>query len=117
MATYLRSIDSLLHVGSHLDPHVVEQAFRYSLEHRIPLSAFLGDTCSTLFMAPELQELHEVYYEPLSQVQPDLESILHGPPVKKLLFMTDPQVVDSKLKPHWNVSHGLYSNTCQNHIV
>ena len=50
-----------------------------------------------------LQALHDVYYEPLAQVMPSLDTILQGPPVMKLLFMTDPKIVDAKLKPDWTV--------------
>lgn len=32
---------------------------------------------------------------------PSLEALLNGPPVKKILFMSSPQVVDDVLKPHW----------------
>ena len=47
------------------------------------------------------QELHTRYYEPLARIAPSLEDILQGPPVKKLLFMTDPAVINSDLKPQW----------------
>lgn len=50
-----------------------------------------------------LQELNTRYFEPLPTVLPSLQDIKAGPPVKKLLFMTDPSVVDGKLKPHWRV--------------
>jgi hypothetical protein len=50
-----------------------------------------------------VQELHSLYYEPLARVAGSLEELLQGPPVKKVLFMTDPRIVDSKLKPHWGV--------------
>lgn len=50
-----------------------------------------------------MQELHSVYYEPLAQVCPSVEAILAGPPVKKMLFMTDPARVDQELRPHWEV--------------
>lgn len=49
------------------------------------------------------QELHAVYYEPLAGVAASVEDILQGPPVKKLLFMTDAGRVDAELKPHWMV--------------
>lgn len=54
-------------------------------------------------MIPWLQELHSRYFEPLSEVAPSLQALLAGSPVKKLLFMTDPAVVDARLKPHWQV--------------
>ena len=49
------------------------------------------------------QALKDVYYEPLAQVMPSVDAILAGPPVMKLLFMTDPKIVDAKLKPDWQV--------------
>ena len=36
---------------------------------------------------------------------PSVDAILDGPPVMKLLFMTDPKVVDAKLKPDWQVAN------------
>lgn len=59
--------------------------------------------CTQCLCPALLQELHTRYYEPLSVVPPTLEALLAGPPVKKLLFMTDPSVVESQLKPHWQV--------------
>jgi hypothetical protein len=38
-----------------------------------------------------------------------LDALLEGPPVKKLLFMTDPNVVDIQLKPQWQVRTPLRS--------
>ena len=49
-----------------------------------------------------LQALRDVYYEPLARVM-SMDAILQGPPVMKLLFMTDPSIVDTKLKPDWQV--------------
>lgn len=54
-------------------------------------------------MVGVLQELHERYYEPLPDVASSLAELLDGPPVKKLLFMTDPAIVDGQLKPFWEV--------------
>lgn len=51
-----------------------------------------------------VQALRDVYYEPLAQVMPSVDAILNGPPVMKLLFMTDPKVIDAKLKPDWQVA-------------
>ena len=52
-----------------------------------------------------MQELHQRYYEPLARIAPSLEEIVQGPPMKKLLFMTDPAVIENDLKPLWEVSH------------
>ena len=49
-----------------------------------------------------LQELHERYFEPLARVEASLERMV-ALDVKKLLFMTDPAIVKSRLKPHWQV--------------
>jgi hypothetical protein len=38
-----------------LSPDVVADAFRYSLQHDMPLCAFLGDVCATLKMHPEIE--------------------------------------------------------------
>mmetsp|Transcript_20617 Transcript_20617/g.62091 ORF Transcript_20617/g.62091 Transcript_20617/m.62091 type:complete len:408 (+) Transcript_20617:193-1416(+) len=84
-----------------LPPQVVRAAFEYATKHDVPLSAFLGDTCSTLKMHPELEELHYRYFEPLSDVVPSLAELEAGPPVKKMLFMTDPSVISGKVAPHW----------------
>ena len=35
---------------------------------------------------------------------PSLDALLAGPPVRKLLFMTRPEVVDGVLKPHWGTA-------------
>ena len=37
---------------------MVSAAFKYAKEHDVPLSAFLGDTCATLKMHPELEVRH-----------------------------------------------------------
>ncbi|KAF5829542.1 hypothetical protein DUNSADRAFT_15939 [Dunaliella salina] len=75
---------------------VVADAFRYvsSLEGSAggSLVAFLGDECVTLRMTDDLQALHHIYHEPLATVLPSLEALLEGPPVRKLLFMSTPQV-------------------------
>lgn len=52
-----------------------------------------------------MQELHQRYYEPLARIAPSLEDIVQGPPVKKLLFMTDPTIIDDNVKPLWEVSY------------
>ena len=42
--------------------------------------------------------------------------MLAGPPLKKLLFMTDAGVVDSMLKPFWmarNMAAGVVARPCK----
>ena len=43
------------------------------------------------------------YYEPLARVASSVEEVVSGPPLRKLLFMTSPHVVDRHLRPHWEV--------------
>lgn len=38
------------------------------------------------------QALHHTYHEPLATVLPSLDALLAGPPVRKLLFMSSPEV-------------------------
>ena len=87
--------------SSHLTKEVVEEAFKWSLASGVSLAAFHGDTCSTLTMTRELQELHSIYYEPLATVMPSLQAICDGPPVKKLLFQSDPREIAGRIKPTW----------------
>ncbi len=49
-----------------------------------------------------LQELHARYYEPLAAVKPSADALLEDT-VRKLLFMTDPALVDGEIKPFWEV--------------
>jgi hypothetical protein len=41
------------------------QTFKFSVEHQVPLSGFCGDRCVTLFSHTLIDELHEVFYEPM----------------------------------------------------
>ena len=50
-----------------------------------------------------MQELHEVYWEPLAEPQRNLQALLDGPPVKKLLFMTNAARISSSVLPYWQV--------------
>ena len=50
-----------------------------------------------------VQELHEVFWEPKAAVLPSLETVLEGPPIKKLLFMTNAARIASTTLPHWQV--------------
>lgn len=102
LAVYGSSGDML--TGEGLGTEVVRQAFEFSATHGVPCCAFLGDDCATLDLAPELRELHSVYYEPLARVEPSLQQLLAGPAVKKLLFMTEPHRVEGLLKPHWQAA-------------
>ena len=63
-----------------------------------------------------VQELHTRYYEPLARIASSLEEIVQGPPMKKLLFMTDSAAIDNELKPHWEVGHLLPLENLMSHV-
>ncbi len=42
--------------------------YSYASREGLSLCAFLGDTCATLELTPQLRELHTTYYEPLAEV-------------------------------------------------
>jgi len=86
--------------GKSLSPSVVAAAFEWAAREGVPLVSFHGDECRTLRMTLELEQLHTVYYEPLAHVMPTVAALLSGPPVKKLLFMSKPPVIDA-LRPEW----------------
>ncbi|KAK2080056.1 hypothetical protein QBZ16_002452 [Prototheca wickerhamii] len=83
-----------------LEPAVVRQSFEYALENGIALTAFLGDDCIAPSIEPGVVELHERYHEPLARPVPD-PAAAAGHLVRKLLFLTDPVVVERRLKPEW----------------
>jgi Cof subfamily protein (haloacid dehalogenase superfamily) len=97
--------------GGALTSDVVRQAFEYAEKHDIAAVGFTGEECVTLNMKPEVKELHERYYEPLAEVARCLRELLEGPPLRKLLFMAPPEVVETRLKAHWNVA--LENTTAQ----
>lgn len=95
--------------GGQLDVDIARRAFEFAEQHNVPICGFLGDTCMTIRMHPELEELHHRYYEPLAEVMPSVDAameVLQGGnmPLRKLLFMTSVDRVDNHLKPHWDVS-------------
>ena len=61
----------------------------------------LESTLAWVSILTVAQELHQRYYEPLARIAGSLDEIVQGPPMKKLLFMTDPAVIDTQLKPLW----------------
>ena len=87
--------------GQSLRPEVVREAFAWAQEQGVPLCAFHGDVCRTLRLTDELRELHEVYYEPLAEEMRDVDALLAGPPVRKLLFMAAPETISGAVLPEW----------------
>lgn len=89
--------------GPSLPADVVRSCFAFAEDHGVACVAFLGDTCVSTQMREYVRELHTRYYEPLADIV-DLEAILQGPPVRKILFMTDARVVQQELKPHFDAA-------------
>lgn len=99
--------------GGTLPMEVVRAAWEFAATHDVPVCGFLEEECVTHKMHPELEELHHRYYEPLASVS-SLDEVLQGPALRKLLFMTRPEVVDSHLKPHWSQAlEGVEAETMQ----
>lgn len=91
--------------GATLPPDVVRAAFEYAEATGTPICGFSGDECVTLgAMTPEIRLLHDRYYEPLAEVAPSAAAAAAGPPFRKLLFMTTPEAVAQRLKPHWEAA-------------
>ena len=65
-----------------------------------------GSARSSWEAGPEPQPLTPLcrYYEPLAAVAPSVDQVVAGPVMRKLLFMTSPEVVERTLKPHWAVA-------------
>jgi rRNA maturation RNase YbeY len=84
-----------------LPTEVVRAAFEWAAARDLSLAAFHGDTLSTLALTPALEELHTRYYEPLPVVEPSLDALLAGPPVRKLLFMDTVERIAGEAHPHW----------------
>lgn len=101
----VHGMDGTLVGGGTLPPEIVRSAFEYSLATKTPICGFLGDHCVTIGgMTPEIELLHTRYYEPLAEVTQSVESVVSGPPLRKLLFMTSAEVVSQQLKPDWEVA-------------
>ncbi|KAL9230357.1 hypothetical protein vseg_005720 [Gypsophila vaccaria] len=96
-----------------LDPNVCREAFLYSLEHQIPLVAFCGDRCLTLFDHPLVDSLHSVYHEPKAETMASVEDLLAAAQVQKLVFLDNPDGVATSLRPYWSEACGDDANVVQ----
>ncbi|KAH9617843.1 hypothetical protein KSS87_010719 [Heliosperma pusillum] len=96
-----------------LDPKFCREVFLYSLEHKIPLVAFAGDRCFTLFDHPRVDSLHSVYREPKAQVMPSVEKLLASTQVQKLIFLESPDRVTTTLRPYWSEATGDNASVVQ----
>eukprot|EP01025_Chloroclados_australasicus_P067994 TRINITY_DN9432_c0_g1_i5.p2 TRINITY_DN9432_c0_g1~~TRINITY_DN9432_c0_g1_i5.p2 ORF type:complete len:419 (-),score=51.63 TRINITY_DN9432_c0_g1_i5:1222-2325(-) len=86
---------------ANLQMQAVAQVFEYAMQLDIACCAFHGDTCSTLKFHYEIQELHEVYSEPLAKVAPNLQAILDGPPIKKIILLSSKETIREVVIPFW----------------
>jgi len=121
----VHGFDGELIGGGCLTSDIVASAFQYSVSTGTPICGFLGDECVTIgSMTPEIEELHTRYYEPLAAVAPSVDAVLAAcssssflsagdqsssgnlktifpTKMRKLLFMTSPDIVSTVLKPYW----------------
>ncbi|KAG0611083.1 hypothetical protein M758_7G113900 [Ceratodon purpureus] len=88
-----------------LDSSVVEETFKFSVEHNVALVGFTGDRCVTLFSHPLIDELHDIYYEPKAEVFESLEE-LKKVKIQKVIFLDTAEKVASFLRPHWSLALG-----------
>ncbi|KAK3242116.1 hypothetical protein CYMTET_48163 [Cymbomonas tetramitiformis] len=91
----------LIHLDT-LPNEICEELLLYSEAQGVPLTAFCGDRCKTLASHWRLDELHEKYYEPVSEVVGSVEELLGGASgVNKMLFCMEPEQVQAELRPYW----------------
>ncbi|KAK3152540.1 hypothetical protein QOZ80_2BG0160360 [Eleusine coracana subsp. coracana] len=83
-----------------LDANICKEAFLYSLKHKIPLVAYSGDQCLTLFEHPFIDLLHSVHHETKIKVMPSIEDLLEYSSIQKLLFFDNVEEGSSVLVHH-----------------
>ncbi len=71
-----------------LDMNVARRVLEFAMTRGIAVTCFLGDDCVTPRVTEELEELHYRYYEPYPK-ELQVEDILKGPPIRKMLMMND----------------------------
>uniref|UniRef100_A0A7C8ZSN8 Sugar-phosphatase n=1 Tax=Opuntia streptacantha TaxID=393608 RepID=A0A7C8ZSN8_OPUST len=97
-----------------LDPDFYREAFLYSLKHDIPLVAYCGDRCLTLFDHPLVEAVHSVYCEPKAEIMPTVESLLAAAEIQKLLFLESiDDRISAILRPYWSKEAGDHANVIQ----
>ena len=92
--------------GSKLDQRylpadIVRDAFEYAEKHGVACCGFLGDKNVTLESHPLLDELHEKYYEPVSEVAESIDAILAQSVHKIILLADPPSIINGQVRPHW----------------
>ncbi|KAG0582934.1 hypothetical protein KC19_3G096000 [Ceratodon purpureus] len=98
--------------SSMLDLSIVEETFKFSVEHQTPLTGFCGDRCVTLFPHTLIDELHDVFYEPAAEVLGCMDEIKKSK-VQKVLFHDSAARVTSFLRPHWSLALQGKANVVQ----
>ncbi|MED6181875.1 hypothetical protein PIB30_023398 [Stylosanthes scabra] len=87
---------------SNLDLNVCREACLYSLENKIPLIAFSGGRCLTLFHDPLVDSLHTIYHEPKAEIMPSVEHLLASADIQKMIFLDTAKSVASTIRPYWS---------------
>ncbi|XP_021776420.1 uncharacterized protein LOC110740241 [Chenopodium quinoa] len=96
-----------------LDPDFCREAFSYSWEHQIPLVAFCGDRCLTLFDHPLVDSLHSVYREPKAETMASVDQLLAAAEVQKLVFLDTAERVETAIRPYWSEAAGNHASVVQ----
>ncbi|KAH9799785.1 Endoribonuclease YBEY [Citrus sinensis] len=98
---------------SEFAPGVFIQAYQYSWEHKVPLIAFSGDRCLTLFDHPLVDSLHTTYHEPKAEIIPAIEDLLATVDIQKLIFLDTAEGVATTIRPYWSEATKDRANVVQ----
>ncbi|KAH9761374.1 Endoribonuclease YBEY [Citrus sinensis] len=88
-------------------------AYQYSWEHKVPLIAFSGDRCLTLFDHPLVDSLHTTYHEPKAEIIPAIEDLLATVDIQKLIFLDTAEGVATTIRPYWSEATKDRANVVQ----
>ncbi|KAL9443233.1 hypothetical protein AB3S75_016566 [Citrus x aurantiifolia] len=98
---------------SNLDRDFCREAYQYSWEHKVPLIAFSGDRCLTLFDHPLVDSLHTTYHEPKAEIIPAIEDLLAAVDIQKLIFLDTAEGVATTIRPYWSEATKDRANVVQ----
>ncbi|KAM6556727.1 hypothetical protein CsatB_003746 [Cannabis sativa] len=96
-----------------LDPVICREACVYSWENKVPLIAFSGGRCLTLFDHPTVESLHSVYHEPKAEIMSSVDQILAAADIQKVIFMDTAEGVSTTLRPYWAEATGDRASVVQ----
>ncbi|KAL9440292.1 hypothetical protein AB3S75_019033 [Citrus x aurantiifolia] len=96
-----------------LDRDFCREAYQYSWEHKVPLIAFSGDRCLTLFDHPLVDSLHTTYHEPKAEIIPAIEDLLAAVDIQKLIFLDTAEGVATTIRPYWSEATKDRANVVQ----